>query len=41
MFPTGLGVFLGSIFYGGLLVIFMFLLAQLLPVFYLFVSEAL
>ena len=41
MFPTGLGVVLGTIFYGGLVAIFMFLLGQLLPVVYLFVSEGL
>ena len=36
-----LGGILGTIFYGGLLAICMFLLGQLLPVFYVFVSEGL
>lgn len=40
--PTsGAGVILGTIFYGGLLTVFMFLLGQLLPVLYVFVSEGL
>lgn len=41
MLTTGLGVVLGTIFYGGLLAIGMFLFGQLLPVLYKFVSEGL
>ena len=41
MLTTGLGVVLETILYGGLLVICMFLLGQLLPVIYVFVSEGL
>jgi hypothetical protein len=41
MLTTGLGVVLGTIFYGGLLAISMFLLGQLLPVIYVLVSEGL
>jgi hypothetical protein len=39
MLTTGAGVILGTIVYGGLLTVFMFLLGQLLPVIYVFVSE--
>ena len=41
MITTGFGAVLGTLFYGGLLVVFMFLLGQLLPIIYLFVSEGL
>ena len=41
MITSGLGVFLATLFYGGLLAIFIFLLGQLLPIVYLFVSEGL
>ena len=41
MLTTGLGVILGTLLYGGLLVMFMFLLGQLLPIIYLFVSQEL
>ncbi len=41
MLPSALAGILGTIFYGGLLAICMFLLGQLLPVFYVFVSEGL
>ena len=41
MLTTGLGVVLGTIFYGGLLAISMFLFGQFLPVIYVFVSEGL
>jgi hypothetical protein len=41
MVRTGVGLLLGTLIYGGLLVMFMFLLAQLLPVFYGFVAQAL
>jgi len=39
MVTTGLGVILGTLFYGGLLVMFMFLVGQLLPVIYVFVAQ--
>jgi hypothetical protein len=41
MVTPGLGVILEIVFYGGLLAIFTFLLGQLLPIIYLFVSEGL
>ena len=41
MLTTGLGVILGTLVYGGLLVMFMFLLGQLLPIIYLFVAQEL
>jgi hypothetical protein len=41
MITTGFGGILGTLFYGGLLVVFMFLLGQLLPIVYVFVSEGL
>ncbi len=41
MITTGLGVILPTLFYGGLLAMFMFLLGQLLPIVYVFVSEGL
>ena len=41
MVTTGLGVILGTLFYGGLLVMLMFLLGQLLPIIYLFVAQEL
>ena len=41
MLTTGLGVILGTVVYGGLLVMFMFLLGQLLPIIYLFVTQEL
>jgi hypothetical protein len=41
MITAGRGVILGTLFYGGLLAIFIFLLGQLLPIVYVFVSEGL
>ena len=41
MITAGLGVILARLFYGGLLAIFIFLLGQLLPIVYMFVSEGL
>ena len=41
MLTTGLGVILATLVYGGLLVMFMFLLGQLLPIIYLFVVQEL
>jgi hypothetical protein len=41
MITTELGVILGRLFYGGLLAISIFLLGQLLPIVYVFVSEGL
>jgi hypothetical protein len=41
MITTGFGGILGTLFYDGLLVLFMFLLGQLLPIVYVFVSEGL
>lgn len=41
MLTTGLGVILARLVYGGLLVMFMFLLGQLLPIIYLFVAQEL
>ena len=41
MITAGLGVILPTLFYGGLLAICIFLLGQLLPIVYAFVSEGL
>ena len=41
MVNSALGEILGTIFYGGLAVVSMYLMGQLLPVFYVFVSESL
>jgi hypothetical protein len=41
MITAGRGVILGTLFYGGLLAIFIFLLGQLLPIVYVFVWEGL
>jgi hypothetical protein len=41
MITTGLGAILPTLFYGGLLAICIFLLGQLLPIVYMFVSEGL
>jgi hypothetical protein len=41
MLPNALAGILGAIFYGGLAVLSMYLLAQLLPLFYVFFSEGL
>ena len=41
MITAGRGVILGTLFYGGLLAIFIYLLGQLLPIVYVFVSEGL
>jgi hypothetical protein len=41
MMTAGRGVILGTLFYGGLLAIFIFLLGQLLPIVYVFVWEGL
>lgn len=41
MLTSALGGILGIIFYGGLAVVSMYLMGQLLPVFYVFVSEGL
>lgn len=41
MLTSALGGILGTIFYGGLAVVSMYLMGQLLPVFYVFVSEGL
>jgi len=41
MITTGFGTILGALFYGGLLAICIFLLGQLLPIVYVFVSEGL
>ena len=41
MLTTGLGVILATLVYGGLLVMFMFLLGQQLPIIYLFVVQEL
>jgi hypothetical protein len=41
MLTSGLAGILGTVFYGGLAVVSMYLLGQLLPVFYIFVSEGL
>jgi hypothetical protein len=41
MITAGRGVILGTLFYGGLLAILIFLLGQLLPIVYVFVSEGL
>jgi hypothetical protein len=41
MITTGFGAILGALFYGGLLAICIFLLGQLLPIVYVFVSEGL
>ncbi|HET9295765.1 MAG TPA: hypothetical protein VFP18_02650 [Candidatus Binatia bacterium] len=41
MITPGFGPILGTLFYGGLLAIFVFLLGQLLPIVYMFVSEGL
>jgi hypothetical protein len=38
MITTGFGGILATLFYSGLLVVLMFLLGQLLPIIYLFVS---
>jgi hypothetical protein len=41
MLTSALGGILGTIFYGGLVAVSMYLLGQLLPVFYVFISEGL
>jgi hypothetical protein len=41
MLPSALAGILGTIFYGGLAVLSMYLMGQLLPLFYIFVSEGL
>jgi hypothetical protein len=41
MLTSPLGGILGAIFYGGLAVLSMYLMGQLLPLFYVFVSEGL
>jgi hypothetical protein len=41
MLTSGLAGILGAVFYGGLTVLSMYLLGQLLPVFYIFVSQGL
>jgi hypothetical protein len=41
MLTSGLAGILGTVFYGSLAVVSMYLLGQLLPVFYIFVSEGL
>jgi hypothetical protein len=41
LMTAGRGVILGTLFYGGLLAIFIFLLGQLLPIVYVFVWEGL
>ena len=41
MLISGLAGILGTVFYGSLAVVSMYLLGQLLPVFYIFVSEGL
>jgi hypothetical protein len=41
MLTTGLGMILETLVYSGVLVMFMFLLGQLLPIVYLFVAQEL
>ena len=41
MLTTGVGMILGTLVYSGLLVMFMFLLGQLLPIILVFVAQEL